>query len=98
MTMGNGKCECCNEEKELIGVASIPFIPMSIAWCQDCINANVIPYWAAVANTACCDGLDNTNEEWKEWVKRTLKYFNKTDKEFKDDVDKSIKEMETQNG
>jgi hypothetical protein len=45
--MGDGKCECCNRQKELVGVASIPALPMSIAWCKECLDNSAIPLFAA---------------------------------------------------
>jgi len=49
MTMLDGMCECCQKKKPLVGVASVPGIPVSIAWCHDCLQAGVIPYSMAVA-------------------------------------------------
>ena len=86
-----GKCQCCNDEPA-VGVASLPGIAMSIAWGEKCLKADIIPYWAAVANTACCDGLENTNPEWQDLVKATLDYFGKSMTEFTADVDKSLEE------
>src|SRR3990172_345239 len=48
MTMGDGKCECCLQKRELIGVASIPGLPMSIAWCEECLTTDCLPYWVVV--------------------------------------------------
>lgn len=109
MTYVNGLCECCNQKKPLVGVACIPGIPMSIAWCRECLEADVIPYWAAVSNTACCmltpdhDVLHGTNEEWKALVTRSLAYHKKTMEQFEKDVRLADAEMQqydslTQNG
>lgn len=94
MTMLDGKCECCLQEKELVGVASLPAMPMSIAWCKDCLAADVIPFWAAVVNTASMNGLDGTNDWWKDLVERSLIYHNKTKEEFDEEVAKSIADLE----
>lgn len=67
-------CQCCNRNVA-IGVASIPGIPMSIAWCTECLEAGAIPMWAAVANTAMCGGLDQAAEWWVQVVNDTLAYF-----------------------
>jgi hypothetical protein len=74
-------CECCKKNPS-VGVASIPGIPMSIAWCTECLAAQVIPIWALSANTACAGGLEQSADWWKELVERTLKYFNKSLEEF----------------
>lgn len=87
------KCECCNEEKKIVGIASIPGMPMSIAWCQECLESGVIPYWAAVSNTALVGSYENSAEWWKELVDLTLKKFNKTMEEFTVDVTADIENM-----
>lgn len=93
MTMKDGLCECCGKKGPLVGVASIPFIPMSIAWCQSCLHAGVLPYWAAVANTASVGGIEQTNEGWQNLVEITLEYFGKSKAEFLLDVTKAEKEL-----
>ena len=75
-----------------MGVACIPYMPMSIAWCQACLHAGVIPYWAAVANTAMCGGLPNTNEGWRSLVELSVPYHGKSMETFLVDVAKAIKE------
>ena len=94
MTMADNICECCEKEKPIVGVASLPYMPMSIAWCADCLRADVIPFWAAANNTACCGGLEHTNQGWKDLVERSLKYHNKTQKEFDEAVEEFNKNIE----
>lgn len=89
-----GKCGCCGKEKPIVGVAAITGMPMSIAWCEDCLKVDIVPYWSAVSNTAVCDGWDNCAEWWQEIVKNTLEYFGKTRAEFEQDVTEDIKAME----
>jgi len=91
MTMKDSICECCNKNQPLVGVACIPGLPMSIAWCRECLEAGIIPYWALVNQTASANGLENCDEWWKELVTQTLKYFEKTIECFNEDV---VKEME----
>jgi hypothetical protein len=86
-------CGCCGEEPA-VGVASIPFIPMSIAWGRKCLEAGVIPYWAAVSNTAACGGFEHTNEEWRYLVEITLAYFGKQHDDFLVDVARDIEAMD----
>ena len=87
-------CECCGKLREIVGIACIPGIPMSIGWCRGCLNANVAPYWAAVANTACCGGWEHTNKEWQQLVERSLKYFEISMETFLKDVQKDIEAMD----
>lgn len=88
--MSTGTCGCCDKDKEIVGVACIPGMPMSIAWCVDCLRSGAIPYGAAVTNTAMCGGLDKTNKEWQALVAVTLDYFDKTPTQFNEDVAKEM--------
>lgn len=87
-----GKCQCC-ERNPAVGVAAIPGIAMSIAWCGKCLEAGAIPYWVAVANTAMIGGWSDAAPWWTETVEDTLRYFGKDFDEFLQEVEE---EKETQ--
>ena len=97
MSINLGLCDCCRKEPA-IGVAAMPGMPMSIAWCMKCLDAQVIPYWAAVANTAMIGGMDGAAPWWCEVVERTLAYFSKDRAEFENEVLSEIKAMEKRLG
>lgn len=80
-----GKCQCCNDEPA-VGAAAVPGMPITIVWGQRCLEAEIIPYSLLVANTAMIGGLADAAPWWRALVKRTLKYFGKTDEEFEADV------------
>lgn len=88
-----GLCQCC-ENEPAVGVASIPGVPMSIAWGRKCLDAMVVPYWVAVANTAQIGGWQEAAEWWKQTVADTLAYFGKTMDEYLADVTADIAHME----
>jgi len=56
-------CDVCNKE-EIFGVASIPGIPMSVAYCKNCINADAHPIWAIRGNIVCCGGVEHINPNY----------------------------------
>jgi hypothetical protein len=85
-----GKCNCCND-REAIGVAAIPGIPMSVAWCLPCLQSGAIPYWAAVANTSLIGGIEAAAEWWKDLIEDTLAWHNKTWEEFQADVAEELR-------
>jgi hypothetical protein len=91
-------CEVCNKNKS-IGVASVPGVPYSAAYCKECLEANAHPLFIIIANTACCGGLDKCSDWWKEIVNDTLKHLNKTLEWFNKEVELSIEvcENETRN-
>jgi hypothetical protein len=89
--MDNLICEACNKN-EAIGVASVPGVPYSAAYCKECLKNNNHPMFILIANTACCDGIDNCSDWWKEMVSSSLKVQNKTLDWFNQEVAKSIGE------
>jgi len=84
-------CEVCNKNVS-VGVACVPAVPISCAYCKECLEANAHPWWVLVANTACCGGLSYTADWWKLMVEDTCKHLGKTLEQFEEDVEKSLKE------
>lgn len=70
-------CEACNKNIA-IGVCCVPGVPISCAYCTECIKVNSHPMWALIANTVCCGSLDTCADWWKEMVYASLKHQNKT--------------------
>lgn len=91
--MSNLRCEVCNNEPS-VGVACIPGVPMSAAFGERCLAAGAIPYWAAVANTACCGGFSKTAEWWDEVVWATLRHLNISFATFTLDVYAELAQMD----
>lgn len=94
--MENPTCEVCNKA-ESIGVCCVPGVPYSAAYCRGCLEANAHPWFALVANTACCDGFDKTNTEWQEMVKATCTHLGRTLDQFGQEVATAIVEMNKYN-
>ena len=96
---GTMKCDTCGKSP-IRGVAAIPFIPMSVAYCQECLSANAHPWWALVANQACIrDPLEDSHPEWQQMVADTCAHLGKTREQFDADVAESIaKEQEAFGG
>ncbi len=88
-----GKCECCLNNKEIIGTACVPGFPISIQWCWDCLNANVIPYNLCVYSVADCEGFGNMDYIWAEMIRNSIQYHNKTIAEFNKDVQEELKHL-----
>ena len=91
---GEMKCEVCQNEP-VCGVASIPFIPMSVAYGAKCLAANAHPWWALVANQAAIgDPLETTHPVWQAMVRDTCRHLGKTVEQFKADVAVAERDME----
>lgn len=85
------KCDTCREPA--VGVASMPGVPASFAYCRQCLHANAHPYGMVVANTAMIGGVGQAAEWWLEIVHATLIRLGKDRMEFERDV---TEEMESQ--
>lgn len=88
-------CEVCNKN-EAVGVACVPMVPMSCAYCSECLRANAHPWGILIANTICLGGLDQANEDWKQMVTDTCAHLGKTLEEFNAEVAEGIKELDAQ--
>ena len=93
----NLTCDVCGKE-EAVGVACVPFVPMSVAYGRECLQANAHPWDVLVANTACLNGLENACKDWKTMVEDTCKHLGKTMEEFNHDVEESIKTLDEYEG
>ncbi len=82
-------CEACNKNKA-IGVAAVPGVPISVAYCKECLQANSHPMYVLVGNTACVGGLEYANEGWKQVVMDSLKHQSKTLEWFNEQVQEGI--------
>lgn len=78
-------CETCNKN-EAIGVCSIPYLPISCAYCVECLNANAHPYHYMVAGTAIAGGYDDLNAGFKQMVNCTLEHLDKKRTDFNKEV------------
>jgi len=88
-------CQCCGMNPS-VGVAAVPGVPMSIAWCEECLRAGIVPLWVCFAQATM--GIDDRPPEfaieipqvdramfgewWLEWHDRTLTRFGVTEEEF----------------
>lgn len=85
-------CEACNK-RPAVGVCSVPGVPFSCAYCRECLQSNNHPMFILIANTACCDGYENTADWWKEMVNSSLKQQDKTLEWFNNEVKASINSL-----
>ena len=84
--MTNRICEVCEKEPS-VGVACVPGIPFSAAYCNGCLQANALPWWLMVAGTARAGGLKETNDEWKKMVMDTCAHLGRPLEEFEKEVE-----------
>lgn len=87
------KCETC-ETTNAIGVASVPGIPYSAAYCASCLKANAHPWWLVVGNTADIGGLDDAADWWVEVVEDTCRHLGRSMSEFNSAVAMAINEQQ----
>lgn len=90
--MAGDICDACNTNKS-VGVASAPGVPMSVAYCQECLDANSHLMDILVANTACIGGLDYSAPWWKRVVDTSLARQGKTMEWFNEQVHAVIEQL-----
>ena len=89
-----GKCEVCGKETDIVVVAS-SMGAMSCAYCKDCLEAGAEPYDVMVAYIACAGRFpDDINEQYREMVRANLAYLDKTEEQFIEDVDRTIRKTD----
>lgn len=85
-------CDVC-QQHEPVGVAAVPGVPMSVAYCEGCLRANAHPYSIVVINTALVGGYDEAADWWRQMVDDTLRHLGKTREQFDLDVNHELQEM-----
>lgn len=86
-----GRCDVCTLIVPVM-VTSMPGIAMSIARCNACRQADVIPLWAAVGNTVAIGGFDQATDWWKEYVQDTCEYLGVPMADFHVMVNESLRQ------
>ena len=85
-------CEVCNKN-QAIGVYCVPAVPISCAYCKECLDANAHPWWVLIANTVCIGGLENAAYWWKKMVEDTCCHLGRSIEGFKQEVQKEINQI-----
>lgn len=87
-------CEVCGKEAA-VGVASVPMVPMSVAYGLACLRANAHPWDILAINTAVLGGLAHTNEAWRAMVEDTCKHLGRSQEEFETAVSELSKQVDS---
>lgn len=74
-------CEVC-KKNEAVGVCCVPGVPMSCAYCRECLDANAHPVQVLAGVAWQCDGLTNTVPEFQEMVACTLRHLGVAQQRF----------------
>lgn len=90
-------CEVC-DKNESVGVACVPGIPYSAAYCIECLKANAHPWHILVAQAACVGGMEFLHEDFIQMIECTCKHLDKTLDQFKKEVQISINELKNYEG
>lgn len=84
----DGRCDVCGNDRK-VAVASLPGMPVSVARCAACYQADAVPLWAAVANTVQIGGMANAADWWLDTVEATLSHLGIS----RDAFNKMVEEM-----
>ena len=87
-------CDVCGKTAP-VHVAASAYGPISLAYCDECMEKGLEPYHAVVLYIAGAGHFpDEINKEYVKDVRRMLPLWGKTEEEFIQDVENSIKDME----
>lgn len=75
-------CDVCHQHSENIVVAAMPAMPVSVAYCHECIVAGAHPYELVVAQVALCGGLENVAVDYVPIVHDTLNHLGRSVEQF----------------
>lgn len=85
--MAGNICDVCS--KESVGVAASPLGAYSNAYCKDCIETEIEPYWDLVSFGFCVStNLEDLHSGYKDIITESLEFHGKTIEEWKADVEK----------
>lgn len=84
-------CDVCGNTGKLESIC-VPGVPLTLAYCEKCLNENRHPWEVLVGQTALAETLENTDEFWQRMVFDTLKATGKSREEF----DKEVKDLRKQ--
>lgn len=88
-----GTCDVCGKETDVVVCAST-MGAISFAYCEDCFNKQLEPYWAMVSYISCAGKFpDDINEGYQKHCRNILKELNISEQQFINDVNKSINEL-----
>jgi len=86
-------CDVCGKNKA-VGVACVPGVPASVAYCKGCLEANAHPLRILIGQTASLGGLQNCADWWVDMVNSTLGHLGKTLSWFNGEVKETMNYME----
>lgn len=69
----DGTCDVCLRQRQ-IGVASLPFAPMSVAFCRECLTNNAYPLWTLHAAIELGGGKAAVGE-FAQWFRLSRSYY-----------------------
>jgi hypothetical protein len=86
--------EPLDTERDRLRVSSVPGVPYSAAYCEDCTRGNAHPYGIIIGNVANAGGLDGVTAEVVEMVESTAKRLGKSMEEVRKDIDDTMRDLE----
>lgn len=87
------KCDVCGRVGHVV-VAASAYGAISYAFCDDCLDKGLEPYYGVVIYIACAGRFpDDINQWYQEDVRRMLPLWGKTEAEFIEAVDRTIEEL-----
>lgn len=90
-------CAVCRRRPST-AVCCVPGMPVSEAYCDECLHGDAIPWDLAVMNTACIGGLEHCAPWWRDIVTATCQFNKKTLEQFVEQVRQVSADMDVATG
>lgn len=89
------RCDVCGKNVDEVHVACGPFGPVSLAYCNECLQSGKEPYSMMVAYVASGGHFPHDiNETYQKEVRRQLQLHGVSEEQFIKDVDDCIRRYE----
>ena len=87
------KCAVCGKEAE-VTVATSAAVPVSYAYCTECLNSGIEPYSALVASAACVGHFpEDFNLDYAEYYRCQLQMHGISIEKFNEDISELSKQI-----
>lgn len=85
-------CEVCGKNRSST-IAASAYGAISFAYCEECLQKGMEPYWAVVAYISCAGCFPkDINDTYKKDVRRMLPLWGKSEDEFIADAERAIQQ------
>lgn len=88
------RCDICGKETDELYVVASAVVPVSYAYCADCLGNGLEPYNALVVSAACVGHFpEDFNPDYAEYYHRQLQMHGISIEKFNEDINELSKQI-----